>query len=265
MHLQPDLILEQRDPKMKPIFWILTFECLTIVLLIALALSGFPTYLALKYKGGAYFYFVFTALGLWLTWISIRLLHRYVWDNNHLNHYKLHQDRIEYIQYDKKKRESFEDTIYLGEIEQIVIGRYYALYYYAYKKFSLTEHHSLAHILPCLHIVYSKNGKRNVVEIPIYEQNDMDIWLNKLSELGTPYRVFVNLLTNMNKEQRLEALANHDYSFPYSNNTPFRQACQQLDIQMNQHVQELVQRKSSSANDSTIQTTSSSSERGSSL
>lgn len=239
MHVQPKLIHERRDRKMEPFYWILTFEGLSLLLLLALSLIAFPAYWALLYQGWAYTLLLLTALGLWLLRISIKLLIKYIWDNNHLNTYKLYEDRIEWVEYNKKTRGKREDITPLRQITEAYIGRYLAMYHYAYKKSNWREKQALYHLLPSLHIVYRRGDELETFEIPFYEPKDMEPWLAALQEAGVFVQVFTAIMGGgMNTEQRLIALANPDNIWPYEEVGLFSEAYHQLVIRMDEQARQ---------------------------
>lgn len=269
--VKSELIHERRDRKMEPFYWILTFECLTILLLFSFSLVCFPAYWAITYKGWAYTLLILTLLGLWLARVSFRLLGKYIWENTHLNSYLLYEDRIEFIQYDRTNRVKLQDTFLLGQVEQVFIGRYYALYHYAYKKTGWREKQPIAHILPCLHIVYHNRSEQKVVEIPFYELNDMDLWLTKLQELGTSFQAYVGYMNNMSMARRLEVLADPDYAIPLTYNAPLQQDYNELVQQMDQQFNELIRKQeaatasSATTNITSVQSTSPTDQGGNAL
>lgn len=241
--VQSDLIHERHDRRMKPSQWILTFVYLFILLLFSLSLIVLPAYRAVSYKGWAYTLLLLTALGLCLTRISIRLLSKYIWESRHSNSYMLYQNRIEFIQCDRKKREKLQEIIPFEQIEKVFIGRYFTLYHYAYKKSSWKEKQPLAHILPCLHIVYADRFVRKVVEIPFDKMDGIDIWLTKLQGLGIPVQAYVGYMSNMNMERRLEMLADPIYVIPFIYKVPLQREYNQLVRQMDRQIREHICKK----------------------
>lgn len=236
MHVQPKLIHERRDRKMEPSYWILTFEGLSILLLFALSLIVFPVYWALLYQGWAFTLLLLSAIGLWLLRLSIKLLIKYIWDNNHLSSYQLYEDRIEWVEYKKKTRIKREGMTPLEQITGAYIGRYLAMNHYAYKKSRWNEKQGLYHVLPSLHIVYRRGIEQETFEIPFYEPKDMEPWLATLQEADISVQVFAVLMGGgMNNEQRIMALSNPDYLLPYEEDQPFREAYHQLLIRMEEH------------------------------
>ncbi|WP_159883248.1 hypothetical protein [Paenibacillus puerhi] len=123
-----ELIHEQTERKMQPFYWILTFECLSLLLLLALCLATLPVIVAFIYQGWVYLLLP-ALLGLWLIRISWRLLGKYVWENNHLSRYALYRHHVDYLQYDKKRRDFVQDSVPLQQIERALVGGYYALYH----------------------------------------------------------------------------------------------------------------------------------------
>jgi len=240
MHVQPKLIHERHDRKMEPFYWIATFEGLAILLLIALALIIFPAYWALLYQGWAFTWLLVSALGLWLLRISIKLLIKYVWENNHLSTYKLYEDRIEWVEFNKKARSKREDTTPLGQVTEAYIGRYFAMHHYAYKKSKWREKQPLYHFLPSLHIVYRRGMGIETFEIPFYEPKDMEPWLAALQGAGIPVQVYVALMGHkMDTEQRLTSLSKPGYTFPYDEERPLAEAYHQLVIRMDEQAGKL--------------------------
>lgn len=169
---------------MQPFYWILTFEALTLLLLLALVLAAGPVYLAVTYRHfWAYLSLLLIVPGFWLIRFSILTLKAYIWKNRHLDRYTLYKDEIRYLHYEHGEKE--EGSVRLDEADRVYIAYYVAQYHYAYKKTRWFESHSVFHLLPMLYVRYRKDAQERILKVPFYELPDMKKWLKHLKQRGS--------------------------------------------------------------------------------
>ncbi|MFS0840930.1 hypothetical protein [Paenibacillus sp. 1P03SA] len=196
----PSLIHERSGRRMEPFYWILTFEALTLLLLLALALAAGPVYLAVTFRHfWAYVSLLLIAPGLWLIRFSILTLRAYIWKNRHLDRYSLYKDEIRYLHYEHGEKE--EGSVRLDEADRVYIAYYVAQYHYAYKKTKWFERQSVFHLLPMLYVRYRRDARERILKVPFYELSEIKKWLKHLKQRGA-VEIWV---TDLLLEQKTEA------------------------------------------------------------
>ena len=80
MASKPNLIHARCDRKMQPFYWILSFECFSLLIIFGLAMAGLSGYGAAAHGGWAFLLLFLVVAGLWLAWKGYRLLEKFVWE-----------------------------------------------------------------------------------------------------------------------------------------------------------------------------------------
>ncbi|WP_020617629.1 hypothetical protein [Paenibacillus daejeonensis] len=216
METKPNLIHARCDRKMQPFYWILSFECFTLLIIFGLAMAGWSGYGARALGGWALLLLPLVAAGLWLAWKGYKLLDKFVWENTHLSSYHLFRDRLELIRYDKTNRSRTEQTVQLSEIVKASIAHHVAINHYAYKESKWRERQPLAHVLPSLCFVHNTSSGLRAVEIPFYEYQDMQPWLLHLQEQNVPLDVYMRMFNTTDEAGRAMVLTESEDVMPYS-------------------------------------------------
>lgn len=181
------IVLEQRQPKMQPFYWILTFEVFTLGMLIGLALAIGPFILIYLWSSaGMAFTLMTVPLGLWMFIKIWRSLLTRIWENRNRNQYLLYEDRIEYEQWNREAREADSGQILLREIKDIYYGRYVLMESHAYKPSKMTEQVPKAELLPALYIIYSDGIRDRLLMVPFLDYMEANRWLGALAPHGIP-------------------------------------------------------------------------------
>lgn len=181
------IVLEQRQPKMQPFYWILTFEVFALGMLIGLTLAIGPFILLYLWPSvGMAFTLLTVPLGLWMFMKIWRSLLARIWENRNRNQYLLYEDRIEYEQWNREAREADSGQILLREIKDIYYGRYVLLESHAYKPSKMTEQVPKAELLPALYIIYSDGIRDRLLMVPFLDYMEANRWLGALASHGIP-------------------------------------------------------------------------------
>ncbi|WP_054958067.1 hypothetical protein [Paenibacillus dakarensis] len=180
-------IHEHQQPRMQPFYWILTFEMMTIAMLLGIALVAGPIVLLSLWPSG-WMGLTLLALpfGLIIFIKSYRSLKERVWHNRHTNSYAMYEDRIEYIIWDRKTKEADQGSIEIRDIQEIYYGRHLQQYSYAYKKTTMTEKAPMFELFPVLHLIHKKGLQQKVLTIPFIEFMGANRWLEALASYNIP-------------------------------------------------------------------------------
>ncbi|MFM1653264.1 hypothetical protein ACI7RC_14315 [Brevibacillus sp. B_LB10_24] len=211
-----DFIHERCDRRMEPFYWILTFEAMSFVFLLGIALIGGPIYLVYLYQSWTYILLLLLLPGAWLVRFTIRYLRSAIRKNRLLNRYKLYEDRIEYRIYNHSENTVREDAIRFGQIDRVYVSKYISQYDYAYRKSKLREAQPVFRILPIIYIQYRDGmNKKRVLAVPFYENGETEIWLKELQNHGTPLWATNRLLSELPEEEQLGMLDEEVSSMPF--------------------------------------------------
>lgn len=181
------IIQEQRQPKMEPFYWILSFEVLAIGMLIGLAVAVGPFVLLLLWPSvWMAFTLLAVPLGLWMLIKIWRSLLTRIWDNRNRNQYLLYEDRIEYEQWDRETRKAASGRILLREIKDIYYGRYVLMDSHAYRPSKMMERVPKAELMPALYLIYSDGMKDRLLMVPFLGYVEANRWLEVLAPHGIP-------------------------------------------------------------------------------
>ncbi|MFS0723349.1 hypothetical protein [Paenibacillus sp. 1P07SE] len=210
------LIHERRDRKMQPFYWILSFECFTLLAIFGLALAGLSGFGAVQYGGWTLLLLLLVPVGLWLAWTGCRLLSKFIWENTHLSTYRLYRDRVEMERYDKGSRTRSEEVIRFSGVVQASIGHHVAMYHYAYMETKWRERQQLAHILPSLLLVHQSADGLRAAEIPFYDLRDMQPWLERLQALDVPLHVYTRMFNTTDEAGRAMLLTESEDTMSYT-------------------------------------------------
>lgn len=210
-------IHERKGRRMEPLFWILTFEAMTLLILFAAALVAGPVFLAVYFKTWWSFILLLLApLGLWLIGFSLRFLRKRIWHNRHLSCYRLYQDRIDYLVYTDEAADSQEGTVSLRQIEETSVSLYIAKNHYAYKKTGWTEPQPYDRMLPILYVRYHGGWNPRILSVPLHDYREAEIWLSHLQDNGIPLRHTRLLLSERPEDEQLRLMNEEESSIPYS-------------------------------------------------
>ncbi|MVP01641.1 hypothetical protein [Paenibacillus lutrae] len=210
------LLQERSDRKMNPFFWILTFECMVILLLAGTAVAAGPVYWAFTSRTVLSFLSLLLILpGLWLVRFSFRTLKSAVWKNNHLSEYKLYENEIRFAYYEEKTRR--EGSISMKEINRVYVGYYMAPSHYAYEP-NVRRKKQLPtfHLLPMLFIRYREAAQTRVLQIPFHDLIEMKRWLKYFGKLKMPVWATDLLLAERTEEEQLLAFDQEEDARPFS-------------------------------------------------
>jgi hypothetical protein len=209
---------------MEPFYWILTFEAMSFLLILGIALMGGPIYLVYLYQSWAYILLPLLLPGAWLVKFAIHYLRSAIRKNRLLNRYRLYGDRIEYRIYNHAENTVCEDTIRFEQIDRVYVSKYIARYHYAYRKSKLREAQPVFHILPIMYIHYRDGmNKKRVLAVPFYENGETEIWLKELQTHGISLWATNRLLSDLPEEEQLRMLEEEGGSMPF----PFERHLQQ--------------------------------------
>ncbi|WP_068776660.1 hypothetical protein [Paenibacillus sp. FJAT-26967] len=210
------LVQERSDRKMNPFFWILTFECMVIVLLAGTAIAAGPVYWT--FTSGTAWSFISLLLilpGLWLVRFSFRTLKAAVWKNNHLNEYKLYENEIRFAYYEGVARR--EGSISMKEINRVYVGYYIAPSHYAYEpKVRWKKQLPTFEVLPMLFIRYQQAAQTRVLQIPFHNLIEMKKWLKYFGKLKMPVWATDLLLAERTEEEQLLSFDREEDARPFS-------------------------------------------------
>ncbi|GIO93069.1 hypothetical protein [Paenibacillus lactis] len=181
------LIHEQKEPKMQPFYWILTFEAYSIAMLLGLGLIVGPVVLLLLWPS------VWTWLSLLAVPVGIimfvkllKSLRKQVWANTHLDRYALYEDRVDYELWDPATGESEQGSVRLTDVVEMYYGRYVLQYSYAYKKTKMMERSPVVELMPVLYLIARSGMRERAIAIPFLDPMDANRWLEVMSGRNVP-------------------------------------------------------------------------------
>lgn len=218
------LIHERKDRRMEPFYWILTFEVMAILIVLAVAMVAGPIVLLWYYR--EWWAYALLAVGVALAVPLARFDYRYmvklVRKNRRLSSYRIYEDRIEATVYDISSRstKAKEDQIPLKQVESVYASMHAATQTYHYKKTGWKERVPQFELLPILYIVYNSGWDRHVLTVPFYGGDAVDWWLGVLQERNVPIKATSKLLHSHSEADQLEVFDSGTdvFPFPYERN-----------------------------------------------
>lgn len=213
----PLLIHERKDRRMEPFYWILTFEVMAVVMVLALAMMAGPIVLLWYYR--EWWAYALLAVGLGLGMPLARFTYRYlaklVRKNRRLSVYRLYEDRIEASVYDADRLNVIEHDISLGQVESVYASVQVVNQAYHYQKTGWTERLSPYDVLPILYIVYSSGWNRRVLTVPFYKDDAVDRWLGTFQKREISIHVIDRMLQSQSEAFQLQIFDNGEDTFPF--------------------------------------------------
>lgn len=199
-------IREQQQPRMQPFYWIATFEMYSLFFLFGLALAAGPFVVMNQWNNKwLWLLLVLVPFGLWVMFYSFISLRERTWQNRHRDQFRLYEDRLEYIRWDTRTKTSKEGTLPLSWINDVVYGRYSALYQYAYRKTGFREQVGLSELAPVLYIRYHDGFRQSVLPIPFITDIEVNQWLEKLLPRGLQLSLTSIAPDELFDEERLQS------------------------------------------------------------
>lgn len=181
------IIHEQRQRKMKPFYWILTFEMITLGMLVGLALAAGPLFLLSRWPSG-WMLLTLPAVpaGVWIFYKLFKNLGERIWQNRHLDQYLLYDDRVEFLLWNRETKEAIRGSVPVRDIKEMYYGRHLMLYSYAYREMKMTESAPMSELLPVLHLIYNEGLQDRLLAIPFIDIMEANRWLEVLAPRGIP-------------------------------------------------------------------------------
>ncbi|WP_052759457.1 hypothetical protein [Paenibacillus sp. DMB20] len=181
------MIHKQRQRKMQPFYWILTFEMITLGMLVGLALAVGPLFLLSRWPSG-WMLLTLPAVpaGVWIFYKLFKNLAERIWLNRHLDQYMLYDDRVEFLLWNRETKEAIRGSVPVRDIKEMYYGRHLMLYSYAYREMKMTESAPMAELLPVLHLIYNEGLKDRLLAIPFIDIMEANRWLEVLAPRGIP-------------------------------------------------------------------------------
>ncbi|NMO94509.1 DUF4229 domain-containing protein [Paenibacillus lemnae] len=178
-------IHEQRQPKMQPFYWILTFESIIIAMVIGLALIIGP-FILLSLWPSPWMWLTLLAIpvGLLMSFMLFRNLRQRIWLNRHNDRFAIYDDHVEYTVWDKETKESRQESVPIRDIKEMYYGRHVMMYSYAYKETKFRERAPMAELWPVLHLVYRGGAGDRLLTVPFGQPDEANQWLNVLFPKG---------------------------------------------------------------------------------
>ncbi|MBD7970438.1 hypothetical protein [Paenibacillus gallinarum] len=211
------LIHEREDRRMEPFFWILTFEAMAVLIVLAIAMIAGPIVLLWYYP--AWWAYTLLAvggvLGVLLARFTYRYLTKLVRKNRRLSTYRIYEDRIEAVVYDADGRNAAEIDIPLVQVESVYASVQVVNQAYHYQKTGWTERLSPFDVLPILYIAYNSGRNRRVLTIPFYKDDSVDRWLGALQKREIPIQVIDRMMQSVSEAFQLDAIDSGDYTYPF--------------------------------------------------
>ncbi|MFD0868250.1 Uncharacterised protein [Chlamydia abortus] len=211
------VLYERQEVKMQPFYWILTFEALFFLLALGLGLVALPFYLVQFSTVWAVICFIAgLPLGGYLIWAAVRAGRQRIWENDHLDRYRLFEDGFEFEQYDKKLKSKKSAFVPFSKVEEAVGSKFIAKYHYAYRKSGFFEKQPYAHIFPVLFFIYREAGERKLARIYFKDDHSINQWLKETGKNGIPIRICIHPLDILPDEQLLEVYGKEREEWPLS-------------------------------------------------
>ncbi|WDH80740.1 hypothetical protein [Paenibacillus urinalis] len=176
------VLQELSERKVLPSYWIYIFELYVIGMLLSLSLTAGPVILVLRWPtvwsvisliaipAGIFFF-----IKLW------NGLKQWIWRNNHLDHFQLHEDRLEFTLWDRDTKERSEGSLHFSEVTDLYYGRHVVSSNYIYKKHKKGERYENISLLPVLYFVYQNGSEEMAVALPFDDEREANRWLELLS------------------------------------------------------------------------------------
>lgn len=219
MHLNGSLLIhERKDRKMEPFYWILTFEVMAFLVVLAIALVVGPVLLIMNYQAwwGYALLVAGGVLAALLARFTFRFLAKLIRKNRYLNLYRIYEDGVEYVAYDADRLNRREGRFLFAQAESVCVSVYVAEQSYHYKKTGWTERVPAFELLPVLYIVYRGDEGRRVLAVPFYGDDAVDRWLGTLQQRGIPIRATEELLLPRPEADWLPVLDNGELTVPFA-------------------------------------------------
>lgn len=213
------VIREHQQRKMHPFYWILTFEKLTLGMLLGLAMAAGPLVLLTLWSSG-WIWLTLLALpvGIFMFLKCFRSLKERIWHNRHTDHYAIYEDRIEYTIWDRETKEADQGSLAIRDIKEMYYGRHIQQPGYAYKKTSAAENeqtYDLSYgLLPVLHMIHSNGGHDKLLTIPFVEMMDANPWLEVMAPRNIPLWLSSIVIFDPGDESAVELLMKDEDKAP---------------------------------------------------
>ncbi|GIP35735.1 hypothetical protein [Paenibacillus sp. J2TS4] len=216
LDMDTTVLYERQEVKMQPFYWILTFQALFVLLVLGIGLIVFPFYL---YKFSAIWATVCLIIGLPLGFYFIKVAwkdgRKRIWENCHLDRYRLLEHGFDYEQYEVESRTKHSAFVAFSKVEAAVASKFIAKYHYAYKQSGFFEKQPYAHIFPVLFFVYSEEGARKLARVYFKDEDSIDLWLEQLRKHSIPIRITVDHLDALKEEQLLNTIEQKEETWPF--------------------------------------------------
>lgn len=182
-----EILLEQKERKMRPQWWVLTFSVYVIGLLIGAGLMIGPLFLVVMFPSiGIYLTLLAIPLGVYIFRKVLSALQGRIWVNTHLSEYLLYDDRVEYTVWDPKVREKKEGVVPLSAVTELYYGMHVFHYNYTYRPTKLNEPLQQLELLPMLYLVHHHQFQRQMLAIPFTNVVEANRWLEIVAKEEKP-------------------------------------------------------------------------------
>lgn len=206
------VIHEQKQRKMQPFYWILTFEVLTFGMLLGLAMVAGPfVLLTLWPSGWMWLTLLAVPVGLFVFVKCFLSLKERTWQNRHTDHYALYEDRIEYTIWNRETKEGEQGSLPIRDIKEMYYGRYIQQYSYAYKKTTTTENAPMHELLPVLHLIHNNGWQDKLLTISFAEMMDVNRWLEVLAPRNIPLWLSSLIIHDPSEESAVQLLKEDEH------------------------------------------------------
>lgn len=224
------LIHERVDRVIVPFWWVFYFEVMFVLLVLCCALAVGPVILAAYYPAWWSFLLLILIIPGWLgARFSIRYLRKLIWRNRHLNRYRMYAGHIHYRLYEEGSASPLEDMIPFQSVQAAYVSKYIANHHFAYIKTGFFKPQPYYHLLPIIYIQYNDGFATRILQVPLYENDEAELWLKHMHSKGIPLHLTPWLLAELPEEEKLKKLSgDEDRSIPYSVENSLEQQLQQL-------------------------------------
>ncbi|MCM3782528.1 hypothetical protein M3231_06055 [Neobacillus mesonae] len=192
------VIQEQKERKVLPSYWVYIFEIYSLGLLLTLCLAAGPFVLiALWPSIWSYISIAAVPVGIILFMKLFRSLKQWIWRNNHLDHFLLYDDRVEYILWDGETKEKSEGTIRISDIKELYYGRYVVPSNYIYQKKPKSDRYEQIALLPVLYLIHHNGTEEMALVVPFTEEMEANRWLEVLGTRGISLSLTSIIISNL--------------------------------------------------------------------